>query len=97
MSLTPFSQNQKARLPQSTSPGLVFRRGVLIHHGLDALLSHVSQHGECGLHDEVDETCSAEGNTMTMSYLEAWGVEMAGMAVTPLHVKQSNLWLKSSQ
>lgn len=82
MSLTPFSQNQEAGLPQSSSPGLVFRLGVLIHQGLDTFLSHVGQHRECGLHNEVDETCSAEGNTMTMSYLEGWVVDVAIMAVT---------------
>lgn len=84
MSLTPFSQNQKARIPQSSSPGLVFRLGVLIHQGLDTLLSHVGQHRECGLHNEVNETCSAEGNIMTMFYLEDWVMDMAVMAVNLL-------------
>lgn len=67
VSLTPFFQNQEAGLPQSSSPGLVLRLGVVIHQGLHTLLSHVGQHRECGLHNEVNETCSAEGDTMTMS------------------------------
>lgn len=97
MSLTSLPQNKETWLPQPSSPGLVFRLGVLIPQGLDTLLSHISEHRECGLHNEVDETCSEEGNTVAISSLEGWVVHMAGMAVTRLLVKQTNLGLQSSQ
>ena len=42
------------------SPGLVFRLGVVIPGGLDTLLSHIGEHRERGLHNEVDEACSAD-------------------------------------
>lgn len=89
MSLTSLPQNKETWLPQPASPGLVFRLGVLIPQGLDTLLSHVSEHRECGLHNEVDETYSEEGNTVAISSLEGWVVHMAGMAVTRL---QSSQW-----
>ena len=41
------------------SPGLVFRLGVGVPGGLDTLLSHIGEHRERGLHNEVDEACGA--------------------------------------
>ena len=41
------------------SPGLVFRLGVVVPGGLDTLLSHIGEHRERGLHNEVDEACGA--------------------------------------
>ena len=41
------------------SPGLVFRLGVVVPSGLDTLLSHIGEHRERGLHNEVDEACGA--------------------------------------
>lgn len=62
-SLRPSSlpQKQETQLPQHPSPGLVFRLGVVIRQGLDALLGHIGQHREGGLHDEVNEACREGG------------------------------------
>lgn len=76
-------QNQETWLLQLPSPGLVFRLGVLIHQGLDALLCHIGQHGERGLHNEVNETCREGGRAVEVSYLEGRAEDTADMAMTP--------------
>lgn len=49
--------SQDTWLPQSQSPGLTFRLGIIICQGLDTLFCHISQHREGWLHNEVNETC----------------------------------------
>lgn len=77
------------------SPGLVFRLGVVVPGGLDTLLSHISEHRERGLHNEVDEACSAN-NTRTRL---TWGRCAEDSACTPVPpaAGNSHLGLKSSQ
>lgn len=73
LSVSPSSlpQNQETWLSQPPSPGLGLRLGVLVHQGLHTLLSHISEHGEGGLHDEVDETCG-EGEHDGEVHPEGW-------------------------
>lgn len=94
VSPTFLPQNQEPQLPQPPSPGLVFRLGVLICLGLNTLLSHVRQHREGGLHNEVNEACG-EGVTQQECLTRGLGSVYGWHGCDPwLCAKQGNLGLK---
>lgn len=91
----PRTQSLTGR-PQPSSPGLIFRLGVIIHQGLHAFLSHVSQHRECGLHYEVNETCRVQSHMPEVSWPPLGAQRSPGLAsgsrhcddMPPSHSKQ---------